>query len=175
MDKSVMKKLALILVASLLLAQLLVALPSQAATPFRSPLVPAFSYMVNLKMPLDMTFFVPCALGGQGEDVHLSGDLHTVIHVTRDAHDTYHIEQHYQPQGISGVGMTSGAQYQATGITRSSENVVGMPYNYTLVNNFRIIGQGAGNNFLLHETFHITVNANGELTAVADNYSVDCK
>ena len=71
--------------------------------------------------------------------------------------------------------MTSGAQYQATGITRSSENVVGMPYNYTLVNNFRIIGQGAGNNFLLHETFHITVNANGELTAVADNYSVDCK
>jgi hypothetical protein len=50
-----------------------------------------------------------------------------------------------------------------------------MPYNYTLVNNFRIIGQGAGNNFLLHETFHITVNANGELTAVADNYSVDCK
>ena len=107
--------------------------------------------------------------------MYLSGDLHIVSHITRDAGGGYHLDDHYQPQGISGVGMTSGARYQATGVTRSSENCRALPYNYTLVNNFRIIGQGTGNNYLLHETFHLTVNANGELTASADNFGVDCK
>src|SRR5215467_3765370 len=53
--------------------------------------------------------------------------------------------------------------------------VPGFPFNTTLVNNFRIIGQGTGNNFLVHETFHITVNADGTMTAFVDNFSVDCK
>jgi len=43
------------------------------------------------------------------------------------------------------------------------------------VNNFRIIGQGPGNNFLVHETFHFTINANGNVTAFVDHFSVDCK
>ena len=43
------------------------------------------------------------------------------------------------------------------------------------MNNFRIIGQGPGNNFLVHETFHVTINANGVVTATVDNFSVECK
>ena len=31
------------------------------------------------------------------------------------------------------------------------------------------------NNFLVHENTHVTVNANGEVTASVDNFSVDCK
>src|SRR5437870_11727085 len=45
----------------------------------------------------------------------------------------------------------------------------------TFVNNFRIIGQARGNNFLIHENFHITINANGRVTAFVDNFSVDCR
>jgi hypothetical protein len=45
----------------------------------------------------------------------------------------------------------------------------------TFVNNFRIIGQGPGNNFLVHEVFHITFNANGSITAFVDKFSVDCR
>jgi hypothetical protein len=45
----------------------------------------------------------------------------------------------------------------------------------TFVNNFRIIGQGPGNNFLVHETMHITLNAAGFLTVFHDNITVDCK
>ena len=48
-------------------------------------------------------------------------------------------------------------------------------FNETFVNNFRIIGQGPGNNFLLHEDFHITVNANGDVITSHDNFSADCK
>ena len=48
-------------------------------------------------------------------------------------------------------------------------------FNQTFINNFRIIGQGPGNNFLVHENFHLTINANGDVTTVHDNFSVDCK
>jgi len=43
------------------------------------------------------------------------------------------------------------------------------------VNNFYMIGQGPGNNFKVHETYHYTIDANGELTAFVDNFSVTCK
>jgi len=43
----------------------------------------------------------------------------------------------------------------------------------TFIDNFRIIGEGNGNNFLIHETFHSTINADGIPTASVDNFSVD--
>ena len=48
-------------------------------------------------------------------------------------------------------------------------------FNQTFVNNFRIVGQGTDNNFLVHQTFHVTVNANGMLTALVNNFSVECR
>ena len=45
----------------------------------------------------------------------------------------------------------------------------------TFINNFRIIGQGPGNNYLVHQTVHLTVNANGVVTASVSNSSVECK
>ena len=45
----------------------------------------------------------------------------------------------------------------------------------TFINNFRIIGTGPGNNFLVHEGAHITINANGIVTVVHDNLSIACK
>ena len=43
------------------------------------------------------------------------------------------------------------------------------------MNDFRWIGPGPDNNLLIHEVFHITVNANGDTTVTFDNFSVDCK
>ncbi len=44
----------------------------------------------------------------------------------------------------------------------------------TFVNNFRIIGQGSGNDFLIHQTLHITFKANGDLTVLVVDFSADC-
>jgi hypothetical protein len=127
----------------------------------------------NEKIPIDLFVWVPCA----GEWIHLSGNLHVVHHVTWDANGGYHYAAHFQPQSLSGYGMLSGLKYQGTGVTRYNTNLRpdGYPYEHTYVNNFRMIGQGPGNNYLVHETFHITINANGEVTAYVDNFSVDCK
>jgi len=37
------------------------------------------------------------------------------------------------------------------------------------------IGPGTGNNFLVHTVIHLTVNANGEITADIASDRFDCK
>jgi len=132
--------------------------------------------MTNTSFPVNIPVLIPCAAGGAGEVVTLTGNLHVLMALTVNANNIS-FDSHFQPQGISGTGSVTGDKYQGTGITRFNFNaeVTGFPFNTTLVNNFRIIGQGTGNNFLVHETFHITVNADGTMTAFVDNFSVDCK
>ncbi len=130
----------------------------------------------NMSFPVSISVFVPCAVGGAGEVVTLSGNLHLLVSTTVNAN---HIsfDMHIQPQGISGVGSVTGNKYQGTGITRLSfeADVVAFPFIQTSVNNFKIIGQGPDNNFLVHENIHITVNANGTVTASVDNFSMSCQ
>ncbi len=125
----------------------------------------------SLRLPIAFDVFVPCAAGGAGEFVSLSGTLHGLVHLTFDANGAIHAKFHDQPQRLSGFGQTSGATYQGTGVTQDLVNM--NPSTY--VNNFRIIGQGPNNNFLVHELFHLTRNAKGETTTIVDFVSVECR
>ena len=139
-----------------------------------SALAAADSFTVSQKFPFDFVVFIPCAAGGAGEDVELTGNLHDLFSITFDGNGGFHLTQLDNPQGISGYGSTTGVKYQATGETRDSFNgMVG--FEETYVNNFKIIGMGTGNNYLIHENYHITVNANGTLTAYIDNFSAECR
>jgi hypothetical protein len=131
---------------------------------------------VNDTTDISLTVFIPCAASGAGEIVDLSGPLHTLISFTINGNNVSGYS-HFQPQGISGTGETTGTKYQATGVTQESfkNSLQNGQANFTFVNNFRIIGQGPGNNFLVHETMHLTINANGTATVFHDNFSVDCK
>ena len=170
-----MKKLTFVFAVTLLFMATMSAEPSIGASLFKSPLPPAQSFTSSTKVPIDLFVFVPCALGGAGEEIHLTGNLHELMHFTANANGGFQVESHFQPQGLSGTGSTSGDKYQGTGVTRDHFKVSGLPFEETYVNNFRMIGQGPGNNFLTHENFHVTVNANGEMTAFADNFRVECK
>jgi hypothetical protein len=136
----------------------------------------AFTVITNIIEPLDFTQFVPCADGGAGEDVQLSGTLHTVIRTTINGNKVG-IKTHSNPQGVSGTGLSSGDHYQGTGVTQetSNEHSGGLPETETFINNFRIVGPGRGNNLLVHENAHFTVNANGTVTSFVDNFSIECK
>jgi hypothetical protein len=130
----------------------------------------------NDRTDISITVFIPCAAGGAGEVVDLSGPLHTLISFTINGN---HVSgyYHFQPQGITGTGETTGLKYEATGITQQSfsGSLQNGQLALTFVNNFRIIGEGPGNNFLVHETLHVTINANGTATVSFDNLTVDCK
>jgi len=156
------------LVASALLAMTIGAQPALAS---------ANSSTTNVKFPIQVALTVPCANGGAGETVFLSGRLNSLFHITVDNTGGLHVKSHNNPQAVRGVGLTTGAKYRGTGVTQQRINfgATGLPFTTTFVNNFRIIGQGPGNNFLVHEIFHITVNANGTVKAVVDNFRVTCK
>ncbi|HEU4564074.1 MAG TPA: hypothetical protein VFS05_05485 [Gemmatimonadaceae bacterium] len=128
-------------------------------------------------IPIDLTVFVPCAAGGAGELVALEGNLHVLLHTTTSSTGNVSVKTHAQPQGISGTGLTTGVKYQATGVTQdhTTSGSGGLPFTFTYVNNFRIIGQGPGNNLLVHENVHVTVNANGDVTTEVDNFSIECR
>ncbi|HXL58456.1 MAG TPA: hypothetical protein VN958_19470 [Chitinophagaceae bacterium] len=136
----------------------------------------AMVYISNEKVLTDILVNIPCANGGAGEDVELSGYLHATNKVTVNG-NRVHVKYHYQPQGITGVGSVTGDKYQATGVTQDEYggSLVNGQYEETYINNFRIIGQGNGNNYLVHVTFHGTINANGVVTTVIENATSDCK
>lgn len=132
--------------------------------------------IINERFLIELLVFVSCADEGAGELVLLEGTLHSLFHVTINGNN-FKVKVHDQPQGISGTGLTTGDRYRATGVTQQTfgGSFVNGQFSDTYVNNFRIIGQGPGNNFLVHEKFHITLNAKGELTASVDNFSVECR
>ena len=130
----------------------------------------------NDSVDIDLLVFVPCANGGVGELVELNGPLHTLLTFTINGNNISG-KTHFQPQGISGAGLATGDRYVAVGVTQ--DHFKGFlnngQFSATFVNNFRIIGQGRGSNFLLHENFHVTITPNGAVTAIHDNFSIDCK
>jgi hypothetical protein len=134
----------------------------------------ATTFTTSFTQPLDIVVFVPCARGGQGEFVSLTGSLHILFVDIIDDNGGVHSKFHNQPQAVSGTGLITGDKYQAVGETQGTFNArVGS--EFTFVNNFNVIGQGPGNNFLIHETVHVTFLADGTVTANVDNFSVKCK
>jgi hypothetical protein len=127
----------------------------------------------NVSVPLATSTFVPCANGGAGEVVTLTGSLHILATETLDSAGGVHGTLSFNPQGVSGVGSVSGAGYRGTGETLSTfTGRVGAVS--TLVNNFRIVGTRGAASLQVHENVALVVNANGTLTASVDHVSVTC-
>ncbi|MCU7549908.1 hypothetical protein OCK74_12320 [Chitinophagaceae bacterium LB-8] len=132
---------------------------------------PAIAFTTNEFIDVSIEVPIPCA----GDLVTLEGTLHLQMHVTINGNNII-VKEHFQPQGITGIGI-SGKKYQATGVTQDifKGSLQNEQVSFTSINNFRIIGQGPGNNYLVHQTIHTTINANGEVTSEVDNSSVECK
>jgi hypothetical protein len=128
----------------------------------------------NVEFAINLAVFVPCAAGGEGEVVFYSGTQHAVFVTVVDSNGAFHTQAHFQSQGIRGEGLTTGDSYQVTGATQASFNgLVG--FENTFINNFLVIGPGPGNNLLIHQTFHSTVQPDGRVIVFLDRYEVECK
>lgn len=147
--------------------------PDPIASP--EPELRAGQFTENSTIPLVDVIFVPCAADGAGEFVQLAGSLHTVVHLTISNSGHFTFKQQFQPQGARGVGGTTGDIYRATGKTQEVDHVGQVGESFTFVNNFRMIGAGQTVNFTVHETFHVTVNANGTTTVFVDHVKGECR
>jgi len=130
--------------------------------------------VTQIDIPVDTVLSVPCAVAGAGEMVHLTGAAHMVFAVTNDANGGMHIAAHVNSVGLSGVGLTTGNKYQASQADSFISNSGGTGTVTTFVNNFLMTAPGPGNNLRVHELVHVFVDANGNVTTVIDNITVDC-
>ncbi len=132
----------------------------------------------RIPQPSGFTLFVPCALGGAGEVVSFgsSGFIHGHTVLTLDAAGGFHLKMHINAQQASAIGLISGDKYRGVGSFDDTINSSSsLPFEATHIVNFRIIGQGTGNNLLIHATLHTTINAKGEVTVEFEKLSMDCK
>jgi hypothetical protein len=136
----------------------------------------ASQFTENVSVPIDLFAFIPCANGGVGENVQFSGNLHSLVHVTIND-NRFTTKTQNQPEGLKGIGAITGDTYNATGVTQDTQNgsFINGSFTYTFINNFKLIGPGTDNNYLVHENFTVTVNANGTVVVTMDNFSVECK
>lgn len=85
----------------------------------------------NTIFPIYLPVYVPCAVGGTGEIVLLTGNLHDLFQVTSNGSGGFHVMSLDNPQGVSGTGLTSGDKYQGTGVTQYEDNFkVGEQHTY---------------------------------------------
>jgi hypothetical protein len=126
----------------------------------------------------EVTTFVSCANNGAGELVDLTGDLHALFIVNISSAGSVIVKTQFNPQGVIATGEITGNKYQGTGVTQSIstyDGITSFPYTVSFINNYRLIGQGSGANYLVHSNTHVTVNANGMVTATVDNTRIECK
>lgn len=128
----------------------------------------------NVAFAFQASFFVPCANGGLGEYVALEGLMHQLYQVTTDAQGYAHVKIQQQPQGVSGIGQTTGDRYRGTGVTEQVMNTR-FGSEESFVNIVNIIGQGPGNNFQLHQHVHVSVGADGQISADHSSLSITCQ
>ena len=132
---------------------------------------PDLAVTTNIDVPLGPVVN-PC----NGDVITFPGArLHVKFSTTVDANGGLHTTFHFQPKNARGVGAPSGISYNGTGITRGNTNFPsGGGFNDTFVNNFRMIAAANGPSFQVHQTMHITINANGDLTALVNSTRTTC-
>ena len=111
-----------------------------------------------------------------GEDITLtSGTVLIKSHGTMNQngfHGTFDVIR----QDIHGVGAQSGAQYVETGTdTGSQTQSWDNGFTTTMTDHINIVGQGPDNNAVISDVLHLTVNANGDITAVVSDYAITCR
>jgi hypothetical protein len=113
-------------------------------------------------------FFNSCT----GEEVFIEGTMHTVAHTTIDANGERHIKFHFSLQG-QGEGASSGDKYVFHRVDNSHQNFTEDNANFTFSDSANLIRQGSAtptDDLQGKILFHITINAQGEVTTVVDKF-----
>ncbi len=116
----------------------------------------------------DFSEYIPCA----GETIHFTGFLHVATHETVDDTGGVHFTIHFQ-EHLTGIGLTTGVKYESIGGTQDNYGNVGS--EETSITRFRLISQGRGPNIQSTNSFHFTINANGDVTVSWSKFSFECQ
>jgi hypothetical protein len=109
------------------------------------------------------------------EEVEITGEFRITVTTTIDASGGMHATIHYLRRNVRGVGQY-GTQYKSVSSIREHANVDAdeAPLNYSFTSFVYLISQGGSDNLKAKVRSHLTVNANGEITAFVDEPQVEC-
>jgi hypothetical protein len=122
----------------------------------------------NVVIPFEGVFDV-C-----GDDVLLSGNVLGTFVFTANRNGGLTVVEKFNPQGLTGTSLSSGARYHGVGVTTNTFVLAPGVTSATHVNRFYLIGEGRAPNSLFSETFHITVLPDGTVTADVEKTSEVC-
>jgi hypothetical protein len=111
----------------------------------------------------------------QGELIELTGKLHTRYLYEWDKNGQLHLKLHTNTQKLRGVGITSGMNYVANGVTNIRAKIGSLPAEVNYISHFNLIQQGSGDNLHGHILLRMTVNKLGLPAAQILNINIDCK
>lgn len=104
-----------------------------------------------------------------GEDVEITGTIHFVSHTQPNGG----IVGHFNYQHVTGIGLASGTEYRVSAVDHVHLSPP-FPSSVHSVRSFRMIAPGPASDLLVNVLMHITVTANGDVTASVDRLSSRC-
>ena len=140
---------------------LLLALPVSAAT----------TTTITVSSPVDALLTNPCT----NQLIHFTGETHDTFITTVNGNEV-HVGITFNPQDVSGVD-AQGNHYHLTGVKNNELHFAqsNSDYESTFVDIFHVVSDGSSPNYLIHNTFHITVTPDGTITAYHDNFFTTCQ
>jgi hypothetical protein len=154
-----MKKINLAVAAGVLLVS--------AASAAASAGVFHFSYVLDFDAPL----LNECT----GEVVDFSGAMKFNDLAVVDGRGGAHFSSEVVYQGITGVGLDTGTEFQLVGHSSAIANGDFVDWTeYSVNNEFWMIGHGTGENLAASYQTHVTFTPDGETTAQIENFRVGC-
>jgi hypothetical protein len=125
-------------------------------------------------VPFETTLFVPCANGGAGEDVTLTGFTNFIYQMTW-TDQNFTLVYHDNIHKVTGIGASSGETFVASGGTNGTVmgSWVNSQWTGTTIQQLKVVGRNSS--FFVTYKYHITVTSDGKVTVNSNDDTADCR
>ena len=128
----------------------------------------------NEHLSLAYAGYVPCANGGAGELLTGTIDVHDLASETVNGNQEAW-QFTFERRGEL-VGQATGDTYRLAGVEHGAytQSLGSEHSTLTYVNRYRLVGPGPGNNLVVRETAHVTIDADENVVVQHDDFAVGC-
>jgi hypothetical protein len=131
---------------------------------------PEFAKTLNERTQFELT-----AQACNGELVDIVAEVHHVVTLTTTPGGAENLSDNIQVHG-TGTGQTTGVTYHLREVGNFNTRVVGpAPHSFTFVDTGGLVGQSGAESFRFKIHFHVTMNADEEVTSEVGILSFICK
>jgi hypothetical protein len=128
----------------------------------------------NERLSIAYAGYVPCANGGAGELLTGTIDAHNLASETVNGNHAawqFLFERHGEL-----VGQITGDTYRLSGVEHGAytQSLDSDHSTLTYVNRYRLVGPGSGNDLIVRESAHITLDAGENVVVQRNDFTVDC-